>query len=86
MIKPVSDRIFIHLEDEKTSSPLIKLKSAFCPSKANQGLVVAVGDEVQSVHVGDRVMFHPFDELETPTPNLIVIREKSLLGIFEGEK
>ena len=60
--------------------------TALNKQKANVGQVVAVGEKVTSVTVGDEVMFHPFDELETPDPSLVVIREKSLLAILTKEK
>ena len=85
MITPVSDRIFISLEAEKSTSPLIQIKQMLSPSKANQGTVIAIGSAVKSVQKGDKVLFHPFDELETPDPNIVVIREKSLLARIDAD-
>ena len=79
MIQPLFDRIFIRLKKENTSS-LILPEEGLNMYTANQGIVVAVGEKVNSVQAGDEVIFHPFDELPTFDPDLVVIREKSLLG------
>lgn len=79
-MKPVGDKIFIRLAEEK--SPLILTVPALKKNKANQGVVLAVGELVHAVKKGDIVMFHPFDELETPKEGIVVIREKSLLAIL----
>lgn len=83
---PVSDRIFVKLQQNQNihQTPLILLDDKLNKSKANIGTVEAVGDLVKSVKVGDQIMFHPFDELETPLPDLVVIREKSLLGLVSN--
>ena len=80
-MKPVGDKIFIKLKEDKKSS-LILSPFALKKNKANQGEVLAVGDLVHSVQKGDFVMFHPFDELETPENDIVVIREKRLLAIL----
>lgn len=83
MIQALSDRIFVKLEQvENDSSPLILPETALNPSTANEGIVLSVGEHVHTVKEGDRVIFHPFDELATPDPDIVVIREKSLLGIL----
>ena len=87
-MKPIFDRIFIKLKQENSTpeTGIILPPTALNMQKANVGQVVAVGEKVTSVTVGDEVMFHPFDELETPDPSLVVIREKSLLAILTKEK
>jgi hypothetical protein len=40
---------------------------------------------VKSVKVGDKVLFHVWDELPTYDPDVVVVRENSLLGVFEDE-
>ena len=87
-MKPILDRIFIKLKQENSNSSngIILPKFGIDKQRANVGQVVAVGEKVASVSPGDDVMFHPFDELETPDPSLVVIREKSLLAILTKEK
>ena len=84
-MKPVGDKIFIKLSEDKKSS-LFLTSLTLKKNKANQGEVLAVGDLVQSVQKGDEVMFHPFDELETPSQDIVVIREKSLLAILNKKE
>ena len=76
-MKPISDRIFIKLNQQNSNSSngIILPKFGIDKQRANVGQVVAVGDYVHSVAPGDEVMFHPFDELETPTKDLVGMRE-----------
>ncbi len=81
MTKPtaVSDRLFIRLDAPKKGS-FITLNTS---SNRTIGTVESVGPLVRSAKVGDRVLFHVFDELPTYDENVVVIRENSLLGRFE---
>ena len=51
----------------------------------NVGVVESLGNLVASVKVGDKVLFHKFDELPTPEADLVVVRENSILGVYEDE-
>ena len=85
MITPVSDRIFIRLEpDNDITSGGIILVDDYHKTR-NIGQVEAVGPLVTSVKEGDKVLFHIFDELPTPDPNIVVARENSILGVFEDD-
>ena len=81
-MKPLTDRIFIRLENKYEKTPLIFKPFSLDKQRANIGVVEEVGQLVTSVKKGDKVMFHPFDELETPDEDIVVIREKSLLAIL----
>lgn len=82
MVKAVLDRVFIRLEQkEKTASGLILVESIETPRTI--GIVESVGPDVESVQLGDKVLFHVFDELPTYDPDVVVVRENSILGIFE---
>ncbi len=84
MIQALSDRIFVRLcpfEAEKKT--LILPETALPTDTANTGEVISVGELVTSVQIGDKIIFHPFDELATPDPAIVVIREKSLLGRWD---
>lgn len=74
----LSDRLFIRLEQPDTS--LILTNNI---NHRNIGTIVSVGPLVKSVKTGDKVLFHIFDDLPTYDPDVVVIREKSLLGIFK---
>lgn len=85
MVKAVMDRIFIRLEAEKeTKGGIIMVESVDNPRTI--GIVESVGEQVNAVKVGDKVLFHVFDELPTYDKDVVVVRENSILGVFEDEK
>lgn len=83
MVKAILDRVFIRLEkkDKVTEGGILLTDNA--EEERTIGIVESVGEKVQSVKVGDKVLFHVFDELPTYDPDVVVVRESSLLGIFE---
>lgn len=78
--RAVSDRLFIRLE--KQESPLI-LSASY--HRTNIGTVISVGPLVRAAKKGDKVLFHPFDDLPSYDPDVVVIRENSLLGLFQSK-
>ena len=82
MYKAITDRIIVRLSDSPQSE-LIKLPDNM---PRNTGTVLDVGPEVHGVQPGDEIIFHVFDELPLPQKNLVVVREKSVLGIFDKKK
>lgn len=82
MVKAVMDRVFIRLEAEKTTKGGIILTDSV-DNPRTIGVIEGVGPEVKSVNVGDKVLFHVFDELPTYDKDVVVVRENSILGIFE---
>ena len=85
MLKAVSDRIFIRLKEtpDNQKSSLV-LTDDFVQDRC-RGIVECAGPQVTCVKKGDEVLFHIFDELPTYDKNVVVVRESSLLGIFENE-
>ncbi|MCQ2734687.1 MAG: co-chaperone GroES [Alphaproteobacteria bacterium] len=79
MLKAVADRIIVKL-DETAQSALIMPNVEF--NTRNSGVVLSVGEKVTLVNPGDHVVFHLFDELPLPDEGVVVIREKSLLGVY----
>ena len=85
MIKAISDRIFIRLKPENTAtSGGIILVDEYHHSE-NTGVVESIGSLVTSVKVGDKVLFHRFDDLPTHDADLVVVKENSILGVYEDE-
>lgn len=80
MVKAIMDRVFIRLEPVKADGIIIPDD---VKNPRNIGIVESVGEDVKSVKVGDKVVFHCFDELPTPDRDLVVVREFSLLGIID---
>lgn len=83
--KAIGDRVFIRLEkqEDKTEGGLFLPETA--ESERTIGVVESIGADVSIVKVGDKVLFHIFDELPTPDKDVVVVRENSLLGIIEDE-
>jgi len=83
MVKAILDRVFIRLEkaEEKTSGGIILTDSH--DEERTIGIIESIGPDVKSVKVGDKVLFHVFDELPTYDPDVVVVKESSLLGVFE---
>ncbi len=82
MIKAVMDRIFVRIQPQNKSAGGILLTQEDAPT---HGVVESVGPMVQCVKPGDEVLFYKWEELPTYDPNVIVIRQASLLGIYENE-
>lgn len=85
MIRAVTDRVFVKLppESETTDGGIIIPHDG--PNERTVGEVVSVGEKVKSVKKGDRVLFHIFDDLPGPEKDIVVVRENSILGVFEDE-
>lgn len=79
MYQAITDRIIVQLSDYPQSS--IIMSSAVLTHV--HGTVLAVGNQVKDIKKGDEIIFHVFDELPLPEKNLVVIREKSVLGIIK---
>ena len=85
MISAINDRVFIRLEPENTATlGGIILVDDYHHTR-NIGVVESIGNSVTSVKEGDKVLFHQFDELPTPDADLVVVRENSILGVYENE-
>ena len=85
MIQAVTDRVFIRLPPEEETSEGGIIISHDGPNERTVGRVISVGNKVKSVKVGDKVLFHIFDDLPSPDKDVVVVRENSILGVFENE-
>ncbi len=85
MVKAIMDRVFIRLDkkEEKTKGGIILADTV--EDSRTTGVVESVGEDVSCVKPGDRVLFHVFDELPSYDPEVVVVRQSSLLGVFEDE-
>lgn len=81
-MRAIMDRIFLKLEPKEEKKGSLIVLETYHQSR-NIGTVLSVGEQVHCVKVGDKVIFHDFDELESPEPDVVVIREHSLLGIID---
>lgn len=87
-IQAIMDRVFIRLDKvQEKSEGGIFLATDNINNVRNIGVVESIGSDVKSVKVGDRVIFHTFDELPTINndPDLVAMRERGLLGVIKDE-
>lgn len=81
---PVTDRVVVRLEPraEKTDGGIIVAGGIEKPRTV--GVVEGIGPEVTAdVKIGDKVLFHCFDELPGIDDEVVVIRDNSLLGVID---
>ncbi len=81
--KPVTDRVAIRLLPQETVSNGGIILSDDALKPRNVGVVEAIGPLVRAdIKVGDTVLFHCFDDLPTYDPEVVMVRDNSLLGVF----
>jgi co-chaperonin GroES (HSP10) len=86
MVRAILDRVFIRLDKKETATKGGIFLPETVDAERNIGVVEGIGDDVKAdIKIGDRVLFHPFDELPTYDPDVVVVRESSLLGVIEDE-
>ena len=85
MVRAVMDRVFIRLDTKETATKGGIILTDTHENKRNIGVIEGIGPDVKSVKVGEKVLFQIFDELPTYDPDVVVVRENSILGVFDGE-
>ena len=82
--KPLKDRVFVSYteEMEKTAGGLYIPDSA--KEKPQSGKVEAVGDDVKSLKVGDKILFDRYSGSKINIDNVeyLIIKEEDVLGIL----
>jgi len=82
--KPLKDRVFASYteEMEKTAGGLYIPDSA--KEKPQSGKVEAVGDEVKSLKVGDKILFDRYSgsKINIDNTEYLIIKEEDVLGIL----
>ncbi|MBR6408988.1 MAG: hypothetical protein IKS23_01930 [Alphaproteobacteria bacterium] len=81
-MKAIMDRVLIRLEENEKKNGDIFLPDNFEKTRTT-GEVLSVGEDVRAVKVGQKVLFHVFDELPTVQKDVVAVRENSLLAILE---
>ena len=85
-LQTIMDRVLIRLEctEKKTKGGILLTDEEKSKTIKNIGIVESIGEQVHSVKVGDKVFFHAFSELPSLDEGVVVVRERSLLGILEN--
>lgn len=83
--RAIGDRVFIRLEAKENKTTGGLYLPEISETDRTIGIVESAGEKVTVVKAGDRVLFHIFDELPSNDPDVVVVRENSLLGIIEDE-
>ena len=82
--KPLKDRVFVSYteEMEKTAGGLYIPDSA--KEKPQSGKVEAVGDDVKSLKVGDKILFDRYSgsKISIDNTEYLIIKEEDVLGIL----
>ncbi len=82
--KPLKDRVFVSYTEEmqKTAGGLYIPDSA--KEKPQSGKVEAVGDEVKSLKVGDKILFDKYSgsKIAIDNADYLIIKEEDVLGIL----
>ena len=82
--KPLKDRVFVSYTEEleKTAGGLYIPDSA--KEKPQSGKVEAVGDEVKSLKVGDKILFDKYSgsKINIDNKDYLIIKEEDILGIL----
>lgn len=86
------DRLLVEPENDATerqsSSGLVIPATAVGPKRLAWATVVAVGEHVRQVAVGDKVLFDPDERAEVELANVtyVLLRERDVHGVAEGMK
>jgi len=82
--KPLKDRVFVSYteEMEKTAGGLYIPDSA--KEKPQSGKVEAVGDDVKSLKIGDKILFDRYSgsKISIDNTEYLIIKEEDVLGIL----
>lgn len=86
VVNAVLDRVFIRLDKKDTATDSGIILPETYHDTQTIGTVESIGEAVKApIKVGDRVLFHVFDELPSNDPDVVVVRECSILGVFYDE-
>lgn len=91
-IRMLHDRVLVRVDAESaerlSSSGILIPATASVGKRLAWGVVVATGQHVRQVDVGDRVLFDPEDraEVELQGVDYTLLRERDLHGVAEPEE
>ena len=81
-IKPLFDRVLLKTIQEKSKSTILLPESE---TKSYMSEVVAVGDDVGAINIGDKVLINKFagSEFDIDNETFMLIKECDILAVME---
>jgi len=85
MITPLKDRVIIELIQKETVTASGIVLSSADPAEANRGKVIAVGQEVLDVVVGDVILanWNKATKSKVDQDEFYIIKEEDIIAVFE---
>jgi len=85
MITPLKDRVIIELIQKETTTASGIVLSSADPAEANRGKVIAVGQEVLDVKVGDVILanWNKATKSKVDQDEFYIIKEEDIIAVFE---
>lgn len=83
--RPLGDRVFVTYTEEleRTAGGIYVPDSA--REKPQRGTIEAIGQDVESLKVGDQVLFDKYSgtKIKIENDDCLILKEEDILGIFE---
>ena len=80
MVKPILDRVFVKPLEQKQGALIMPEDT-----EVKYGEIIAVGEDVKTVTVGQKVFYFKWDDLPVFDKDFVVIRERCILGVIEDD-
>lgn len=86
MIKPLADNVLIEPIEETTTSSGIIIPDTM-KEKPEKGKVLAVGEFVDGIEIGDVVLFQKWmgEDVEIDRKDAVFISAEYIMAVFKGE-
>jgi len=84
--KPLKERVFVSYAEEPEKTPGGIYLPDTAKEKPQKGKVEAIGDKVESVKVGDIILFDKYagSKINIDGTEYLILKEEDILGILES--
>ena len=85
--KPYKNRILVERVEEETTDTGIIVTTSASKDRPLEGTVVAVGDEVDDIKVGDKIYFNKYSgsDVTIEGENYILLTTEDVQGVMEAD-
>ncbi|MDM5271284.1 co-chaperone GroES [Sulfurovum sp. zt1-1] len=82
--KPLGDRLLVERREEATTTASGIIIPDNAKDKPSQGTVIAIGNEVENINVGDTIVFGKYagSEITLDSKVYLIMEESDALGIL----